>query len=86
MLPLLSKRPELRDVRVDSGDENTEVQVTVNRDRAAAYGFNAQEVAQYIGIALRGAPLREFRTTMARCRCRSVRGGGEVSASRTCPT
>jgi len=61
MVPLLAKRPELRDVRVDSGDENSEIQVTVDRDRAAAYGFSAQEVAQYIGIALRGAPLREFR-------------------------
>jgi hydrophobic/amphiphilic exporter-1 (mainly G- bacteria), HAE1 family len=61
MLPLLSKLPELRDVRVDSGDENSEIQVTVNRERAAKYGFSAQEVAQYIGIALRGAPLREFR-------------------------
>jgi HAE1 family hydrophobic/amphiphilic exporter-1 len=61
LLPLLAQRKELRDVRVDSGDENSEVQVTVNRERAAAYGFNAQEVAQYIAIALRGSPLREFR-------------------------
>ncbi len=61
LVPLLAKRKELRDVRVDSGDENSEVQVTVNRERALAYGFSAQDVAQYIGIALRGAPLREFR-------------------------
>ena len=61
MVPLLAKLPELRDVRVDSGDESSEVQVTVNRERAASFGFSAQEVAQYIGIALRGAPLREFR-------------------------
>lgn len=61
MVPVLSRLPELRDVRVDSGDENSEIQVVVNRERAASYGFSAQEVAQYIGIALRGAPLREFR-------------------------
>ncbi len=61
LVPMLSKLPELRDVRVDSGDENSEVRVTVNRERAAAYGFSAQEVASYIGIALRGAPMREFR-------------------------
>ena len=61
LLPLLAQRKELRDVRVDSGDENSEVQVTVNRARAAAYGFNSQEVAQYIATALRGSPLREFR-------------------------
>jgi HAE1 family hydrophobic/amphiphilic exporter-1 len=61
LLPLLAKRKELRDVRIDSGDENSEVQVTVNRERAKQYGFSASDVAQYIGIALRGSPLREFR-------------------------
>jgi HAE1 family hydrophobic/amphiphilic exporter-1 len=34
LVPLLSNRKELRDVRIDSGDENSEVQVTVNRERA----------------------------------------------------
>jgi HAE1 family hydrophobic/amphiphilic exporter-1 len=61
LIPMLSSRPELRDVRVDIGDENAEVQVRVDRDRAAALGFSAQEVASYVGIALRGTPLREFR-------------------------
>ena len=61
IVPVLARRSELRDVRIDSGDETSEVQVSVDRDRAAAYGFSAQEVAQYIGIALRGTPLREFR-------------------------
>ena len=60
-LPSLAQRKELRDVRVDAGDENSEVQVSVDRERAAQYGFSAQEVASYIGIALRGAPLRDFR-------------------------
>ncbi|GAB2503025.1 efflux RND transporter permease subunit [Arenimonas alkanexedens] len=62
LLPMLALREEFRDVRVDTGDENSEVQVSVNRDRAAALGFSAQEVASYIGIALRGTPLREFRS------------------------
>lgn len=61
ILPVLSRRSELRDVRIDTGDETSEVRVSVDRDRASAYGFSAQEVAQYIGIALRGTPLREFR-------------------------
>lgn len=61
LLPVLSRRSELRDVRIDTGDETSEVRVSVDRDRASAYGFSAQEVAQYIGIALRGTPLREFR-------------------------
>ncbi len=62
LVAILSKTKELRDVRVDTGDETSEVAVSVNRDRAAAYGFSAEEVANYIGIALRGAPLHEFRT------------------------
>jgi HAE1 family hydrophobic/amphiphilic exporter-1 len=61
LLPLFSRLPELRDVRLDLGDVNSEVRVTVDRERAAALGFSTSEVAQYIGIALRGTPLREFR-------------------------
>lgn len=61
LIPLLAKQPELRDVYVDSGDENSEVRVSVDRERAAALGFSAQEVAQYLSIALRGTTLREFR-------------------------
>jgi len=61
MIGILSSRPELRDVRVDIGDVASEVAVQVNRERAAYYGFSAEEVARYLGIALRGTPLREFR-------------------------
>lgn len=61
LLPLLEKRPELTDVRVNAGDENSEIKVSVDRERAAYFGFSAQEVAQYLGVALRGSPLREFR-------------------------
>lgn len=62
VLPRFGGREGLRDVRIDIGDETSEVRVAVNRERAAALGFNAREVAEYIGIALRGSPLREFRT------------------------
>lgn len=61
LVEILATVPELRDVRVDTGDESTEVAVTVNRERASVYGFSAAEVATYIGVALRGTPLREFR-------------------------
>ncbi|MDR7135789.1 HAE1 family hydrophobic/amphiphilic exporter-1 [Lysobacter niastensis] len=61
IVPILSRRKELRDVRVDVGDQNSELSVHVDRDRAAAFGFSAQEVASFVGLALRGAPLREFR-------------------------
>ena len=58
---MLSKSPQLRDVRVNAGDQNSELSVRVDRERAAAFGFSADEVAKFVGIALRGAPLREFR-------------------------
>jgi HAE1 family hydrophobic/amphiphilic exporter-1 len=62
IVPILSKRKELRDVRVDTGDQNSELSVRVDRERAAAFGFSAQQVAQFVGLALRGAPLREYRS------------------------
>ena len=61
IIPILSQRPELRDVRVDTGDANSELTVEVDRERAMAYGFTVEEVARYVGIALRGTPMREFR-------------------------
>ena len=60
LVPILGRNPKLRDVRVDTGDANTELQVRVNRERAAAYGFSAQEVAQFVSVALRGSSLRDF--------------------------
>ncbi len=60
ILPILARSRSLRDVRVDTGDASSELTVHVNRERAAAYGFSAQQVAQFVGLALRGASLREF--------------------------
>jgi HAE1 family hydrophobic/amphiphilic exporter-1 len=61
IVPILARRKELRDVHVDAGDQNSELNVRVDRERAAAFGFSAQEVSQFVGLALRGASLREFR-------------------------
>ncbi len=61
IVPILAKSPQLRDVRVNAGDQNSELSVRVDRERAAAFGFSANEVASFVGVALRGAPLREFR-------------------------
>lgn len=60
VVPILARRPELSDVRVDTGDQNSELSVRVDRERAAAFGFSAEQVASFVGLALRGAPLREF--------------------------
>ncbi len=60
IIPILARNPKLRDVRVDTGDANTELAIQVDRERAAAYGFSAQEVAQFVNMALRGSSLRDF--------------------------
>ena len=61
VMPLLERAPALRDVRLADTSATRELSVRVDRERAAQYGFSAQEVARYIAIALRGTPLREFR-------------------------
>jgi len=61
VIPLLSAHPALRDVRVDAGDLNQELNIRVDRDRAAAFGFSAEQVSSFVGLALRGSQLREFR-------------------------
>jgi len=61
VLPMLAQRKELRDVRIDNGEKGSELAIRVDRERAAAFGFNAEQVASFVGLALRGAPLREFR-------------------------
>jgi hydrophobic/amphiphilic exporter-1 (mainly G- bacteria), HAE1 family len=61
IVPILARSKALRDVRVDAGDRNSELTVRVDRERAAAFGFSAEDVSRFVGLALRGAPLREFR-------------------------
>jgi HAE1 family hydrophobic/amphiphilic exporter-1 len=61
IVPILSRSKALRDVRIDAGDRNSELTVRVDRERAAAFGFSAEDVSRFVGLALRGAPLREFR-------------------------
>lgn len=58
----LSKLPGARDVYADLGTKSREVQILVDRDRALQYGFSTQQIASYVSIALRGTPLREFRS------------------------
>jgi HAE1 family hydrophobic/amphiphilic exporter-1 len=61
VIPMLRRVDGMRDVRIESSSADRELAVRVDRERAAAYGFSAEEVASYIAIALRGVPLREFR-------------------------
>ncbi len=57
----LSTVPGLKDVISDAETGEREVRVHIDRDRAAAVGMTAAEIAQSISIAMRGESLREFR-------------------------
>ncbi|MBN8726323.1 MAG: efflux RND transporter permease subunit [Xanthomonadales bacterium] len=60
VLPILARLPSLRDVRTDTAGGEREVAAHVDRIRARQYGFDAESVANYIQIALRGMPLADF--------------------------
>ncbi|MEO7324971.1 MAG: efflux RND transporter permease subunit [Dokdonella sp.] len=60
VLTVLSRLPSLRDVRTEKGNGDREVTAQVDRIRAKQYGFDALTVANYIQIALRGMPLKDF--------------------------
>ncbi|RZV39230.1 MAG: efflux RND transporter permease subunit [Chromatiales bacterium] len=51
----------LKDLRTDAESGEQEIRVSIDRDRAAAQGLTAQDIAQMISIAMRGENLREFR-------------------------
>ncbi len=60
VIPILSNVHGLRDVRTTETNGDREIAIHVDRERAQSYGFSASSVAQYVSIALRGAPLKEF--------------------------
>ena len=62
VVPILRGIEGLRDVRTDDSANSREIAVRVDRERASHYGFSAQDVATFISIALRGAPLKEYRS------------------------
>jgi hydrophobic/amphiphilic exporter-1 (mainly G- bacteria), HAE1 family len=60
VIPILRQLPELRDVSADQDSGNRELSVRVDREKAKDYGFSANDVAQFIAIALRGMQLKDF--------------------------
>ena len=52
----------LEDVRSEARRGEQEVRVVVDRDRARQYGLSSRQVGQTVSAALRGQPLRRFRT------------------------
>ncbi|MCB1629156.1 MAG: efflux RND transporter permease subunit, partial [Xanthomonadales bacterium] len=61
LVKVLQTVPGLSDVRVDQGTAEREVQLKVDRDRAVAMGFDTQQIAQLVSVAMRGQPLNEYR-------------------------
>ncbi len=59
----LSAVPGLETVRSEAGTGEQEVQVVVNRDRAAQLGLTTQQIAMTVAGAMRGDKLPELRTT-----------------------
>ena len=69
---MLATLDELEDVRSDAKSGEREVQVVVDRTRAAAVGLSSREIADAIGIAMRGQNLREFRGETGEIRVRAA--------------
>ncbi|MEX2257586.1 MAG: efflux RND transporter permease subunit [Woeseia sp.] len=59
---ILSGVEGLRDVRTDAETADREVQVSIDRSRAAAVGLTTAAIADAISVAMRGQNLREFRS------------------------
>jgi len=60
VIGILRQVPVLRDVNANQDSGNRELSVRVDRDKAKDYGFSANDVAQFIAIALRGMRLKDF--------------------------
>jgi len=60
---VMSSVTGLESVRSEAREGDEEVQIVVNRQRAAALGLTASDVAQAVAAGMRGDRLREFRGT-----------------------
>ena len=54
--------PGLTDVKLQAGAADWEVRVRVDRDRARQQGLSSQQVAEIVAGAMRGTPLKPFRS------------------------
>jgi len=61
VMRILSSVEGLENVRSDGESGDGEIQVSVDRVRAAAVGLTSRQIADSIAIAMRGRNLREFR-------------------------
>ena len=61
VIRLLETVDGLEDVRPEGGSSDLEIQVRVDRQRAALLGLDPESVARAVSVALRGERLRDFR-------------------------
>jgi len=54
--------PSVKEVDSDMEDGDQELRLSIDRDRARHYGLDGRTVASSLGYALRGMPLRAYRT------------------------
>ena len=59
---VLRRVPGLTDVRANAGATGWEMRVKVDREKARLYGLSSQQVAEVVAGAMRGTPLRPYRT------------------------
>lgn len=61
ILPVLNNVEGLTDVRADIDDNQRELQVKVDRQKAYRFGLSSQDIGNIVATALRGNNLRTFR-------------------------
>lgn len=61
VIPLMAGMESLRDVRVAERGGGHELSAHVDRIRAARQGLDANEVADWLAVAIRGMPLKDLR-------------------------
>ncbi|RUO18489.1 AcrB/AcrD/AcrF family protein [Aliidiomarina iranensis] len=61
LIPMLSRIDGLADVQTDDNNAKNELRIHIDREQAERFGLNSAQVAEQIGVALRGSNLRSFR-------------------------
>ncbi|RUO38564.1 AcrB/AcrD/AcrF family protein [Aliidiomarina shirensis] len=61
LIPVLQSIEGLEDVQTATSNAKNELRIRIDREQAERFGLNANQVAEQIGVALRGNNLRSFR-------------------------
>ncbi|EGN75096.1 cation/multidrug efflux pump [Idiomarina sp. A28L] len=61
LIPMLARIEGLTDVQTATSNAKNELRIRIDREQAERFGLNSSQVAEQIGVALRGRNLRSFR-------------------------